>query len=304
MLRSRLTLIVALVLGLSACSPRQYLVNRLGDALTSGNSAYASDADVMLVGEALPFSLKLVESLLAESPRHRGLLTAAAQGFVLYSYGYVHFDAQRAADDDLARARRLGSRAKKLYLRANGYALRGLELSYPGFAQALHHQPEVAVQRIGATRDPADIALLYWSAASLGLAISADRQDAALVARMHEVQALLDRAIALDEAWNRGALHEFAMAFDAARPDFVDERVIERHYTRALALSRGKRAGVLVSYAEAVSVRRQDRAQFEELLRRALALDLDADPDDRLVNALAQRRARWLLARSEQLFVE
>jgi predicted anti-sigma-YlaC factor YlaD len=299
-----LALVALFAVCLSACSPRQYLVNRLGDALTSGDSVYASDADVALVGEALPFSLKLVESLLAESPRHRGLLTAAAQGFVLYSYGYVHFDAERAADDELPRARALAARAKKLYLRANGYALRGLELRYPGLTQALQREPQAAAQRVGATRDPADVALLYWSAASLGLAISADRQDAALLARLHEVEALLDRAIALDEAWNQGALHEFAMTFDASRPGFADERAIERHYSRALELSGGRRAGVLVSYAEAVSVRRQDRAQFETLLRRALALDLDADPDSRLVNALAQRRARWLLARSEQLFVE
>jgi predicted anti-sigma-YlaC factor YlaD len=304
MLRPPLTLVALLALCLSACSPRQYLVNRLGDALTSGNSVYASDADVALVGEALPFSLKLVESLLAESPRHRGLLTAAAQGFVTYSYAYVHFDAERAADDDLARARTLGERAKKLYLRANGYALRGLELGYPGFTQALHRQPEAAAQRVGSTRGPADIALLYWSAASLGLAISADRQDAALLARLPEVRALLDRAIALDEAWNQGALHEFAMTFDASRPGFADERAIERHFARALELSGGRRAGVLVGYAEAISVRRQDRAQFEDLLGRALALDLDAAPDTRLANALAQRRARWLLARSEQLFVE
>jgi predicted anti-sigma-YlaC factor YlaD len=304
-LRGFLAAVLALSLAaLPGCSVRQYAVNRLGDALVSGNSAYASDDDVVLVGEALPFSLKLVESLLAESPRHRGLLTAASQGFVLYSYGYVHFDAERLADEDLTRARALSRRAKKLYLRAHDYALRGLEVCYPGFRNRLQVQPERAVQQVGSKGRAADVALLYWTAASLGLAVSADRQDTALLARMPEVDALLARTLQLDEAWNGGALHEFALTWSAARPGFPDERKIEQHYARALELSRGKRAGVYVAYAEAVSVRRQDRAQFQDLLHRALAVDLNADPDNRLVNTLAQRRAQWLLGRTEQLFLE
>ncbi|MCK5622107.1 MAG: hypothetical protein KAJ11_07455, partial [Alphaproteobacteria bacterium] len=66
-------------------------VDTLGDMLASGDSVFTEDDDIELIGEALPFSLKLVESLLAESPDHRGLLLAAARGYVLYSYAYVHF---------------------------------------------------------------------------------------------------------------------------------------------------------------------------------------------------------------------
>jgi predicted anti-sigma-YlaC factor YlaD len=304
-LRSFVPGALVLVLGaLCGCSVRQYAVNRLGDALASENSTYASDDDVVLVGDALPFSLKLVESLLAESPRHRGMLATASQGFLLYSYGYVHFDAERLADTDLVRARDLRSRAKKLYLRALDYALRGLELTYPGFRERLHAHPEQALQQIGTKNGAADVPLLYLAAGSLGLAASADRQDAALLARLPEVDALLSRALQLDEAWNAGALHEFALTWNAARPGSWDERMIEQHYARALELSRGKRAGVYVAYAEAVSVRQQDRAQFQELLHRALLVDLNADPDNRLINALAQRRARWLLGRTDRLFLE
>jgi predicted anti-sigma-YlaC factor YlaD len=293
-----------LLLSLPACSLKRYAVDRVGDALASGQSAYASDADLALIGEALPFSLKLVESLLAESPDHRGLLTTASQGFTLYSYGYVHFEAQRLAQDDLARARALGARAKKLYLRAHRYAMHGLELTYPGFEHELHADPAQAAQRVGRSADGRDVPLLYWAAASLGLAVSADRQDAALLARLAEVDALIARALALDEGWNAGALHEFALNFLAARPGLTDEAAIERHFARAQELAAGKRAGVYVSGAEALSVRRQDRAQFERLLASALALDPDVDPDNRLVNALAQRRARWLLSRADDLFLE
>jgi predicted anti-sigma-YlaC factor YlaD len=70
-----------------------------------------------------------------------------------------------------------------------------------------------------------------------------------------------------------------------------------------MALTQGQSAGPLVSYAEAVCVQSQDLKQFESLLQRALAIDVDARPEWRLVNLVTQRRAKWLLARTDQLFL-
>ena len=56
--------------------------------------------------------------------------------------------------------------------------------------------------------------------------------------------------------------------------------------------------------AEAVAVQKQDRAEFQALLNRALAINPDAAPQWRLQNLVAQRRARWLLSRSTELFLD
>jgi hypothetical protein len=73
-----------------ACSIKKFAVNKLGDALAEGAGTYASDNDPELIEAAVPFSLKLMESLLAESPRHLGLLTGVASGFTQYAYAFVH----------------------------------------------------------------------------------------------------------------------------------------------------------------------------------------------------------------------
>jgi hypothetical protein len=59
---------------LCGCSIKRMAVNKLGDALAAGGTTFASDDDPELVKAAVPFSLKLMESLLAESPNHLGLL--------------------------------------------------------------------------------------------------------------------------------------------------------------------------------------------------------------------------------------
>lgn len=76
------------------------------------------------------------------------------------------------------------------------------------------------------------------------------------------------------------------------------------HYRQALELSEGRRASVHLALAEAVSVREQNLDEFRKLLAAALAVDLEAAPEQRLANVLARRRARWLQSRVPDLFLE
>ena len=108
-------LLLAFAAATSGCSIKKIAVNKLGDSLASGGTTFASDDDPDLVGEALPFSLKLMESLLAESPQHRGLLLAASSGFTQYAFVYVQVPAEETEGQDLAKADYLRMRARKLY---------------------------------------------------------------------------------------------------------------------------------------------------------------------------------------------
>jgi predicted anti-sigma-YlaC factor YlaD len=297
--REHAALLAACVCLTAGCSLKTYAINTVGNALASGNSVYETDDDLTLVGDALPFGLKLTESLLAQSPHHRGLLLTAVRGFALYSYGYVDWAASSAADEDLDRARELRQRARRLYLRAFGYGIRGLERSHPGLGTGLLRDPRAAVRAIGTKAG--DVPFMYWSAASLGLAISASPGDAELLARLPEVEALLDRAMEIDEAWDEGALHEFKLVLAGAAPGVPDVPRIRKHYERAVELSRGRSASVHLAYAEAVSVPLQNAAEFRSLVQRALDVDPEETPERRLVNLLAHRRARWLAARADQL---
>jgi predicted anti-sigma-YlaC factor YlaD len=75
------------------------------------------------------------------------------------------------------------------------------------------------------------------------------------------------------------------------------------HFDRAVELSRGRSAAPYVTFAESVSVPAQDWREFRDLLEQALAIDPDEEPSLRLANILAQRRAEWLLTRTEILFL-
>ena len=288
----------------SGCSLKTYAINMVGNALSSGDSVYETDDDIDLVGAALPFGLKLTESLLVQSPNHPGLLLTACRGFVLYAYAYVSHPAEVAAETDLDLAQQGRNRARRLYLRAFGYCTRGLDRSYPGFGTLLMTDARAAAARVARKNAERDLPWLYWTAASLGLAVSASPGDAAMLARLPDVHALLDRALELNEAWDAGALHEFTVVLAGAAPGGPDEALIRKHYERAVELSRGTSASAHIAFAEAVSVPQQNGAEFRALLERALAVDPDSTPSNRLVNLLAHGRARWLASRADELILD
>jgi predicted anti-sigma-YlaC factor YlaD len=110
----------------------------------------------------------------------------------------------------------------------------------------------------------------------------------------------------LDEGFDHGAIHSFLISYEMARPGGTREAEsrARQHFERAVQLSGGQLAAPFVALAEQVSVAKQNKVEFQELLKRALAVDPDARPEQRLENLLMQRRARWLLSRTGELFVE
>ncbi len=300
-LRLPLAALILVLLGGSGCSVRQYALHKLGDALSQSGSTFASDDDPDLVKDAVPFSLKLMESLIAETPRHAGLLAAAASGFTQYAYAFVQQEADEMEARDLAAATALRVRAARLYLRARHYGLRGLDVPHPGFEKALRLNPKSAVLRA----QKSDVPLLYWTAAAWASAISLSKDSPDVVADLPIAEALIDRALDLDEAFGDGAIHSFLIAYETARPGGtgdVDSRS-RKHFERAMALSHGRQAAPLVSLAETISVKNQNAAEFKALLNQALRVNPNDKPEWRLVNLVMQRRARWLLARVDELFL-
>lgn len=291
-------LMAALLTG--ACSVRSLAVNGLADALAGSAAAFAREDDPALARDALPFAMKMIEGVLIENPENETLLSAASAAFGLYAYAFVHVDAEALEARDYAAGTAMKARALALYLRARDYALRALELRHAGLAGGLRAAPAAAAARLTA----ADVELAYWAGGTWGLAISLGKDDPALVADVDAVRALLRRALELDEDYGAGALHEALIPIEGLpRAMGGSEQRAREHFQRALELSGGTRASLFLKVAENLSIPAQDRDEFERMLALALAVDLDADPDQRLSNRISWIRAQNLLERIDDLFL-
>jgi predicted anti-sigma-YlaC factor YlaD len=296
-----LALVLAIVATAGGCSVRKFVAKQVGHALSEGSSVYASDDDIQLVGDALPFGLKTIEALLAQVPDDHDLLVAAASGFVQYAYIYVDTPAFEIEDQHPQRARTARHRAKRLYLRGYRYALRALDLRARNFEQQLRTNPQAVLATVQVNNVPE----LYWAGVALSAAISADKQDLDLVADLNLVGPMMQRCLQLNEAFDEGAIHQFMITFDGSRSAAQGGSIssARAHFERAMELAHGQQVSPLVDLAESVSVATQNRKEFEQLLRQALAFDADKAPAHRLANLVAQERARVLLARIDDYFI-
>jgi predicted anti-sigma-YlaC factor YlaD len=290
-----------LALGLSGCSIKMMAINKLGDALSEGTSSFATDDDPELIAGAVPFALKTIESLIEQSPKHRGLLTAAASGFTQYAYAFVQMEADYVEAQDFDRASAQRVRAKKLFLRARDYGLRSFEVEFPGFRERLKADPDAALAKTAKKHVPQ----LYYTAAAWGAAFAIDKADSSLSVDQIYIEKLMQRALALDEAWELGSLHDFFITWEGGRSSVGGSlEKAKQHFDRAVALSDGRRASPFVTWAEVISVGAQNKKQFQEMLNQALAIDVNKAPAQRLANLIGQKRAKWLLSRTDELFVE
>lgn len=293
--------VLMLATGSGCTMLKQTATGQLADALSDSGSVFATDDDPELIRSAAPFSLKLIESLIAETPAHRGLRLAAARGFTQYAFSFLEQDADQLADQDFAGAKALRVRARQMYLRARDHGLRGLDSAHEGFSARLRSDPKSAVR----AAVPDDVPLLFWTAAAWGAAITLAKDNAHLIADQVLVEALVDRALELNESYESGVIHAFLIPYEMARQGAAGDPAARarRHFERAMELCGDAQAGPLVSLAESVAVVKQDRAEFQALLTRAIAIDPNAHPEWRMANLVMQRRARWLLSRTDELIL-
>jgi hypothetical protein len=286
-----------------ACSPKRVAMISVANSLsvTEEGGAFARDDDPELVAASVPFALKTMESLSDSLQDHPGLRLAMARGFTQYGYAFVQQPAQMSGN--LEREKRETARAARLYRRAWGYGLDSLRLQR-GVTEAQLRGSEQERTKALALLQKQDVPLLYWTFVPWAAAIAANKRDLELVGDVPAVAAMLDRALELDEAFDRGALHEFCLTFDSARPEGTTFEKQKAHFERALALSQGTKISALVTYAESVLGPRQDKRGFEALLKEAASFDVDQPKarGNRLANVLAHRRAQWLLAHESDIF--
>jgi len=299
----RLLALVCAVTTLSGCAlARKKAVGMVASTLASSGDVFTRDDDPELVGEAIPFGLKLYEALLDSSPKNKELLTATCSNFTQYGVAFLETRALELGEaqhhDEVAH---LNDRALRMYLRAKGYCMRAMEVRFPGIGEKLLKEPAAALAKAGKE----DVPMLYWTAASWGSAIALGLDRPELVIDVPTVRAIADRALALDESWSKGALHEMFISLESVPEALGGSPARAReHFKRAVELEHGNSPGPYVALAMGVAVAAQDRAEFESLLKQALAVDPEKDPSNRLVTLIQQRRARALLDRADTMFTK
>jgi len=278
-----LPLLAALV-PLSGCVS---MVASAGSGLAGNlSAAIMNQDDPQLVRDGAPAYLLMLDSFVEGAPDNEAALSAAAE---LYSaYGVVFVDDPQRARKLTTRGRDYGRRA----LCAADEALCGSwDLGYEEFERRL--------QQAKAKQVPA----LYTFGLSWMAWIQAHSDDYSALAKLPQVQAVLQRVQALDSRFEEARIEHYLAVLNTIRPPALggDFDAGRAHYLRALEVSRELDLSIKVDFARYYARTLYERELHDRLLREVL----DADPEQpglTLFNTLAQEEAQELLASADDYF--
>jgi len=276
------------VLILGACSMGQMVARSSLSILDSGNIAMNRETDLELARAAIPANLKLIEGLILELPDNADLRLQAAQGFYGYAYGFIE-------DEDT-------QRASGLYRRGLEHALH--VLSSAGLVADRADLPQNEFERRLASLDRSAVPALFWSASCWAKWIDMNRDDPARIAEMGKAAALMTRVLELDENYYHGGAHLFFGIYYGAKPVMFGGNfdVARGHFDKARSVTRGKLLLVDMLQAQYLARQQLDRRQFHDRLTAVVNAPPDLFPEMALANAIAQRKAKQLLAKEEEWF--
>ena len=285
-------LVLALVTAVGCGAIKKAALNSVASELAASGTVFTRDNDPELVRDAIPFALKLYESLLESVPKNKDLLIATCSAFTQYSYGFVETDAEALGEARHDEVVQLKARALRLYIRGKDYCLRAMDVRWKGISAELLRDPAKALSRATAK----DVPLLYWTAASWGAAASLGLDQPELVIDLPVVRALAERALALDETWSKGAMHELMISIDSLPEALGGSPARAReHFEKAVKMQQGLSPAPYVSLATGVLVPAQDRAGIRESAQGCPGDRPAKDPENQLVILIGQRRAKALL---------
>ncbi|HTR82801.1 MAG TPA: TRAP transporter TatT component family protein [Bacteroidota bacterium] len=256
--------------------------------LDEGMAAIYEESDLQLAEQAIASDLKLLEALHKSDPSNDHLLIMLTQAYAGYALGFVE-------DQD-------PERAKLFYARARDYGLEVLRENKT-FSDDFDEGPATFVKGVESLSDD-DVPALFWTANAWGNLINLSISDPDVVADLYKVNAMMDFVLRHDEKFFYGGAHLYFGAILATTPKALggDPEKAKEHFERCLTIGDHKLLLPYVYYAKTYAVQVQNKKLFESLLTTVDTTSIDVLPEQRLINAIAKRKAKALLAKTSEYF--
>ncbi len=299
------TLIFVSVFFISGCSINKLAMNKVADVLTSGGSGsvFTQDNDPEFVGDALPFAIKMYESLMNSAPYHSGLVVTTGSLYIMYANAFLYTPASMMSEEEYEEQEHLMSRAKNLYLRGRDILLKGIEDRHPGFKSLLDQKKFGDIRKMLKKKDAP---FLYWASAGWMGAYAIDPFDMDLGITLPKAEGLMGLVLKLDPGFEKSSIHDFYISYYGSLPEYMggsNEKARE-HFKKSVEYSGGKLMSPFVSLATSVSINTQNIKEFRMLLKKVVDFDAESQPENRLVNIINIRKAKWFLENEEDFFLD
>jgi len=238
--------------------------------------------DFELVRDSMPAGIIQLEGFLKVSPTNEDLLVRTSEAYNAYAFAFIE-------DTDKPRAIKLYQKSKQLALRAlqwNKSFRIDQSLSHDDFKSALknfnkrHHVPA-----------------LFFLCSSWLQVLALNPQTNTLSAEMSQIEAILDRILALDETYYYGGVHALFGSFYGSRSPQMGghPEMAKYHFDEAFDISNSTYLLWQLLYAKYYAVQIKDKDLFISTLNHIISAPDTISQETIFPNQIAKRKASLLL---------
>jgi predicted anti-sigma-YlaC factor YlaD len=285
-----------------SCSISKLATRKLTDSLAgSSGLSFTSDDDPELIADALPFTIKMYESLMEKDSTNAALYLATSKLLCLYSQYFVAAPMDTITDPVQKKA--IGKRAKKLFLRAREYALKSIDIAKPDSKKAFLTGN---IDSTISTVSQSDTSALFWTSVAWFGAIGSDKSDMSLAMGIKKPLTITRKLIEMNPTFYQGMAHELMGIVSVNIPKSLggSTDTAAYYFSKAIQLSDSSRVSAFVLYATLVAVKTKNKDLYVSLLEKANSIPIDAYPPLRLQNSIYLQKARLLLKNVNEVFPE
>lgn len=283
-----------LALGSTGCI-KKMILNSTIKSTRIGSGASDTIGDYELARSASQAAMMQFEGMHRLAPDNEDALFLLMRGWAGYGYAFASDDYE-AADlaGDEAAAEYHKRRAKLAFDRSVAYGLELVGKKAEGFDGAKKNADTIKAWLDENFKDPEDAENLFWLGSAWLARVNLLKDEPEYVAELFVGVAILEKSRALDPAYMAYGATSTLAAYHARSPAAELDQA-KALLDEALAKTDHKALGVYVNYAK-YACAKNDQALYEKMLNAAVNA-VDPDPNLRLQNTIAKRRAKRLLTK-------
>lgn len=279
---------------------KKMLVDGQISSTRKGAGAMDAIGDYELARSAASAGLVQFEGMHRLAPDNEDGVFLLAKSWVGYGYAFPQDDFENAVlagNEELAAYHR--SRALLAYNRGIAFGLELLGKKDKGFADAKKSADSMKAWTDKHFTDKEDAETLFWVGSGWLARVNLMKDDDDLgpkyVGELFVGVTLLERSRELDPSF-MGMAATSTLATYHARASMAELDESKKMFDEVIAKTERKNLGALVSYTRYACVK-SDKDLYEKLLKEVIDTP-DPDPDNRLQNTLAKRRAKRALTKA------
>lgn len=301
---------LSLCFAIGACSIQKLVISEIAVMADKGLTAFEQDDDLEMLEKAMPANIKLLETLLVNSPNDPRLLILLSRLYAAYNFAFVEsrleeIELLKNSSRDLAvnlkAEKSLHQAVSRYYLKGAEYGLRALEAVHPKCRKIIN-DVRLLDSWLGSL-SLNDVPALFWYAFNLGAYVNQNIDSIKIIAKAHIAEKAMLRVLELDHNYFQGGAHLFLLAYYGSRTPLMggDPARAFTHYQNLKTMNGNKYFWADLYYARFYLKQKQDRQKFIQVLND-LVENRKFCPKYAFFNKAAIKRARLYLNAVDQFF--